>query len=103
MIRRPPRSTLFPYTTLFRSDPSFLLKSAINIRRRSRESRLGAGPEQSSTLSHVEGGKLQTHFEGGKLQSERRQRQPQIIQFSSPRVVPAIHGGCRHLAVRCRQ
>src|SRR3712207_6908258 len=23
MIRRPPRSTLFPYTTLFRSDPKF--------------------------------------------------------------------------------
>src|SRR3712207_7565118 len=23
MIRRPPRSTLFPYTTLFRSDPFF--------------------------------------------------------------------------------
>src|SRR5260370_28321930 len=23
MIRRPPRSTLFPYTTLFRSDPEF--------------------------------------------------------------------------------
>src|SRR5256885_14878255 len=25
MIRRPPRSTLFPYTTLFRSDPLQLL------------------------------------------------------------------------------
>src|SRR3712207_7510447 len=25
MIRRPPRSTLFPYTTLFRSDPAILL------------------------------------------------------------------------------
>src|SRR3712207_7742176 len=25
MIRRPPRSTLFPYTTLFRSDPTPLL------------------------------------------------------------------------------
>src|SRR5256885_16918320 len=25
MIRRPPRSTLFPYTTLFRSDPGALL------------------------------------------------------------------------------
>src|SRR5256885_6558087 len=25
MIRRPPRSTLFPYTTLFRSDPSTLI------------------------------------------------------------------------------
>src|SRR5260370_3284963 len=24
MIRRPPRSTLFPYTTLFRSDPNSL-------------------------------------------------------------------------------
>src|SRR5690554_7507337 len=26
MIRRPPRSTLFPYTTLFRSDPAWHLK-----------------------------------------------------------------------------
>src|SRR3712207_7137634 len=25
MIRRPPRSTLFPYTTLFRSDPRILM------------------------------------------------------------------------------
>src|SRR5256885_9201220 len=27
MIRRPPRSTLFPYTTLFRSLPRFALQS----------------------------------------------------------------------------
>src|SRR3712207_6942541 len=27
MIRRPPRSTLFPYTTLFRSGDAFLLKA----------------------------------------------------------------------------
>src|SRR2546422_3449049 len=27
MIRRPPRSTLFPYTTLFRSPPSTLLRA----------------------------------------------------------------------------
>src|SRR2546427_1276552 len=27
MIRRPPRSTLFPYTTLFRSEPVLLEKS----------------------------------------------------------------------------
>src|SRR3712207_7626251 len=26
MIRRPPRSTLFPYTTLFRSTPGYLAK-----------------------------------------------------------------------------
>src|SRR3712207_7898421 len=28
MIRRPPRSTLFPYTTLFRSQPFFLVVDA---------------------------------------------------------------------------
>src|SRR2546430_4464539 len=28
MIRRPPRSTLFPYTTLFRSQAAQILKSA---------------------------------------------------------------------------
>src|SRR2546427_3178966 len=28
MIRRPPRSTLFPYTTLFRSRPAVPLKAA---------------------------------------------------------------------------
>src|SRR3712207_8071178 len=28
MIRRPPRSTLFPYTTLFRSRPSLLQRPA---------------------------------------------------------------------------
>src|SRR5258708_22019314 len=27
MIRRPPRSTLFPYTTLFRSEPSTMMAS----------------------------------------------------------------------------
>src|SRR3712207_6312274 len=28
MIRRPPRSTLFPYTTLFRSDPEMFRREA---------------------------------------------------------------------------
>src|SRR5258706_5080374 len=30
MIRRPPRSTLFPYTTLFRSDRGALLREAVH-------------------------------------------------------------------------
>src|SRR5215510_12253260 len=37
MIRRPPRSTLFPYTTLFRSDPhqdlALYLLAVIEVRR----------------------------------------------------------------------
>src|SRR3989441_11026476 len=31
MIRRPPRSTLFPYTTLFRSDPGRLRQVITNL------------------------------------------------------------------------
>src|SRR2546430_13243700 len=43
MIRRPPRSTLFPYTTLFRS------------RRLARPTRRGsAGPRQALLAGHVE-------------------------------------------------
>src|SRR2546422_6569113 len=37
MIRRPPRSTLFPYTTLFRSRPE------ADLRGRARDERRGAG------------------------------------------------------------
>src|SRR3712207_8575220 len=31
MIRRPPRSTLFPYTTLFRSPEQALVNSLLNV------------------------------------------------------------------------
>src|SRR5690349_166407 len=47
MIRRPPRSTLFPYTTLFRSDPA----SATPVRtlqpgRRRRRTAAPGGPQE---------------------------------------------------------
>src|SRR5256885_8067367 len=32
MIRRPPRSTLFPYTTLFRSETTHRLRSTLELR-----------------------------------------------------------------------
>src|SRR3712207_7523145 len=31
MIRRPPRSTLFPYTTLFRSNPATAIRHGIGL------------------------------------------------------------------------
>src|SRR3712207_8804981 len=34
MIRRPPRSTLFPYTTLFRSSEALVLERAPSVLRR---------------------------------------------------------------------
>src|SRR5438270_6160511 len=36
MIRRPPRSTLFPYTTLFRSEPELTETVALGVGSRSR-------------------------------------------------------------------
>src|SRR3712207_7298727 len=42
MIRRPPRSTLFPYTTLFRSDRDWdLLRPLIDVDRVQEEIRTG--------------------------------------------------------------
>src|SRR3712207_7537813 len=61
MIRRPPRSTLFPYTTLFRS---CLLRSRPAPGRRAR----GAGGTVGSLLSAVEGeADLQGHLIMGDL------------------------------------
>src|SRR2546427_2113029 len=33
MIRRPPRSTLFPYTTLFRSDKFLVVTEAVRLKK----------------------------------------------------------------------
>src|SRR5258708_21392047 len=64
MIRRPPRSTLFPYTTLFRSRSGFALMGEIKCRKtsiamilnekprgqaRSIEPRLGVSRDRKST------------------------------------------------------
>src|SRR3712207_8902888 len=40
MIRRPPRSTLFPYTTLFRSSAQLHGRSGVGIRTPARSSRV---------------------------------------------------------------
>src|SRR2546430_16165426 len=52
MIRRPPRSTLFPYTTLFRSDLHFGTISPRRIR-----------PLDCSTGMHLHSGHVHTHVE----------------------------------------
>src|SRR5688572_32718536 len=51
MIRRPPRSTLFPYTTLFRSGtPHNDRGSGGAARRKARASRSRSAPRAGSTL-----------------------------------------------------
>src|SRR5438309_8954624 len=50
MIRRPPRSTLFPYTTLFRSEPSRTASMACSACGRSRRGRPARSEEHTSEL-----------------------------------------------------
>src|SRR2546427_6647528 len=62
MIRRPPRSTLFPYTTLFRSVP--LLQGDVQ------------GARQAD--DHLQGAAAAARLEGGRLLHEEpgRRRRP---------------------------
>src|SRR3712207_8726885 len=53
MIRRPPRSTLLPYTTLFRSRPGAVLQWALGRDRRAvHPGRLRAVEANLDTLAH---------------------------------------------------
>src|SRR2546422_4423054 len=61
MIRRPPRSTLFPYTTLFRSHPGRDRGLARDVRPRRRKrrprrrtGRAGAGPRSEEHTSELQ-------------------------------------------------
>src|SRR5690349_22783254 len=53
MIRRPPRSTLFPYTTLFRS-VKIVYCDEIKHRRRGVGSKFGAGPRSEEHTSELQ-------------------------------------------------
>src|SRR3712207_8012753 len=48
MIRRPPRSTLFPYTTLFRSEPVVAGRVAQEIEEHQIESEVGCRANEDS-------------------------------------------------------
>src|SRR5258708_31978644 len=71
MIRRPPRSTLFPYTTLFRSDRD----AEPLLRQRSAEHALGAGLRQQA---HAE----LRHDLGADRKSTRLNSSHQIISYA---------------------
>src|SRR2546430_7600591 len=63
MIRRPPRSTLFPYTTLFRS------RRALKARRRGRPPVSRLAPHQAATtVRHILSGRSEEHT--SELQSQ---------------------------------
>src|SRR5437764_4457536 len=59
MIRRPPRSTLFPYTTLFRSPP-------LGCNRRDRRRRTTSSRRTSRAQCPRSGGACGDHESGGR-------------------------------------
>src|SRR3712207_8949606 len=75
MIRRPPRSTLFPYTTLFRShDPRAVVGDVPDRRVRSRaRRRLRAAPLVLPDLRHGLGVRARTRSEEHTSELQSRQ------------------------------
>src|SRR2546426_8554630 len=78
MIRRPPRSTLFPYTTLFRSLPDHGVECVVrrvlrlDDQRATRSDTLGGGPqEREGPLARAEVGDAQElvgRYEAGEAE-----------------------------------
>src|SRR5260370_7424207 len=63
MIRRPPRSTLFPYTTLFRSiRPSFRLTPSRRVQRGDRDHATFGRRNRQSQRSEEHTSELQSHL-----------------------------------------
>src|SRR3712207_7323463 len=71
MIRRPPRSTLFPYTTLFRSSPCRSRRAPARWRRSRPPSRSGPPPCAGPGWSRPAGGAARSEEHTSELQSRQ--------------------------------
>src|SRR5258705_10892136 len=71
MIRRPPRSTLFPYTTLFRSEEGLLLGQEVRVLHEQRVAHVGC-----------EGGEAEAT---GRVALRRRERSAPLAVLERPR------------------
>src|SRR4051794_41630936 len=82
MIRRPPRSTLFPYTTLFRSSRYFFASSfrcrTISVPRASR-----AAPRSSRSEEHTSELQSPVHLVC-RLLLEKKKPEEQTSELQSP-------------------
>src|SRR5260370_35504137 len=74
MIRRPPRSTLFPYTTLFRSPLAVRAGQLRRARGRGRESGVPAPAARGGVRQEEPGGVLGSEGPQGGAAAGRRER-----------------------------
>src|SRR3989442_3673833 len=97
MIRRPPRSTLFPYTTLFRSQTAHIQR---HVRERPPEG--VRGDEQCTWESQTSQHQSRPNIVCRVLIGDR-QRAARVVQVAPPelQVAPALH--VNHRALRDEQ
>src|SRR3712207_8271413 len=84
MIRRPPRSTLFPYTTLFRSDAPLLRHAgglAVQPHRRRARGRLHDLDVLQRELPEPDAHGLHDRLLGGEARSEEHTSELQSRQY----------------------
>src|SRR2546429_4373507 len=83
MIRRPPRSTLFPYTTLFRSRHLSLNSDARNFRAARRINGQATGNVRNFTRSEEHTSELQSRLHlVCRLLLEKKKKQRRLIYIS---------------------
>src|SRR2546429_4907992 len=92
MIRRPPRSTLFPYTTLFRSPEGFFAEVRSESRRGDPVRSLARGPRAARAC----GGGLQVHLGVGNGGGDRVSRDLRSEEHTSE-LQSRLHLVCRLL------
>src|SRR5256884_4527480 len=93
MIRRPPRSTLFPYTTLFRS------RFAIDDRRSTRRvAKAGSMPKSTLVRTDTASVKIITRLSSGTLATGRKRSEEHTSELQS-----RLHLVCRLLLEKKKQ
>src|SRR3712207_7237622 len=93
MIRRPPRSTLFPYTTLFRSRPALPRARGAVVRDAAPDARRGAGRGAGARGGAGRGGRCRSEEHTSELQSrqylvcrlllEKKNKDPALVERSA--------------------
>src|SRR2546425_1379737 len=83
MIRRPPRSTLFPYTTLFRSPKDHSVRRRIDVEDPALEMGLGSRASRPGKFccSHEDGLVSSGSWRSPESRSEEHTSEPQSLAY----------------------
>src|SRR3712207_8254229 len=92
MIRRPPRSTLFPYTTLFRSRGRRRRPAvAVGARRRARPRRPGASGGHLRSEEHTSELQSRQYLVCRLLLEKKKPKYHRVISFSYSTISFSLH------------